>query len=314
MTTGSKSISVIICTFNPIDEVFKRCLDSVRVASSGYNPAEIIIVDNNSTDPVSARNYVAGFLDNLAQSKVIVERQQGLTHARLRGIHESMGELLIFIDDDNLIDGNYFSKAAEISQNHSFIGAYSGRVTLEYDTEPASWTKRYWGMLIYRDLQSDVWSNLHFNNETMPNGAGLCITRDVASHYVKLFDEGNRNFVLDRSKGSLLSGGDNDLAMCACDIGKGMGLFKDLHLRHYTPAKRFSLEYLSRLAYGIYFSYAVLLYMRTGRIDKDTFRQRVKHYLQVSLMKRKEDRIIQRSCRNGLKDAAKIIESGNWNR
>jgi len=105
-----------------------------------------------------------------------------------------------------------------------------------------------------------------------------------------------------------MSGGDNDLAMCACDIGKGIGLFKDLHLKHHITADRFTLKYLTRLAYGIYFSYAMLLFMRTGKVDKNTFTQRVKHLLRISIMKRK-DRIIQRSCKKGLKDAIILIES-----
>ena len=130
----------------------------------------------------------------------------------------------------------------------------------------------------------------------------------LQKHYQRLFESGKRNFNLDRSKGSLMSGGDNDLAMCACDLGKGMGLFKALHLRHHIPSKRFTLDYLSRLAYGIYFSYAMLLFMRTGRVDKETIAQRLKNLVRISIMKRK-DRIIQRSCKKGLKDAIRLIQS-----
>lgn len=302
-------ISVIICTYNPDEKVFAKCLDAVRDASKIYEPHEIIIIDNNSPELLGTKEYVGSRLRSLPFSKIIVEEKQGLTHARLRGIRESSGDLLIFIDDDNFIDSNYFSIADSIARNHFFIGAFSGRVTLVYDEEPESWTQRYWGMLIHRNIKADYWSNLPFNNDTMPSGAGLCISREVGEHYVKLFDEGKRNFVLDRSKGSLMSGGDNDLAMCACDIGKGMGLFTGLHLKHYIPAKRFTIDYLSRLAYGIYYSFAVLQFMRLGRIDKDTFTQRMKHLIRITIMKRK-DRIIQKACKKGLKDATSLIESG----
>jgi hypothetical protein len=191
---------------------------------------------------------------------------------------------------------------------HPFIGAYSGQVSLQYDNEPEKWTKRYWGMLIYRQFERDIWSNQYFNNDTMPNGAGLCVTKDVADYYISLFEKGQRNFRLDRSKGSLLSGGDNDLAMCACDVGKGMGLFAKLHLQHYIPSSRFSIEYLSKLAHGIYFSFAMLQYMRLGKIDKNTLRQKIKYLISLSVMK-KNDRIIQQSCKQGVKDAMKFIES-----
>ena len=300
--------SVVICTYNPIKGIFNKCLDGITAASAFLEPYEILIIDNNSAEPVESRRYVRDFLEKNKNTKVITELNQGLTTARLRAIKESSGELIIFVDDDNFIDANYFSTAVDIFINYPFIGSYSGRVTLDYDDDPEEWTRKYWGMLIYRHLDENVWSNIPFNNDTMPNGAGLCVSRAVADQYISLFEKGKRNFNLDRSKGSLMSGGDNDLAMCACDIGKGIGLFKDLHLKHHITADRFTLKYLTRLAYGIYFSYAMLLFMRTGKVDKNTFTKRVKHLLRISIMKRK-DRIIQRSCKKGLKDAIILIES-----
>ena len=290
--------SVIVCTYNPVDEVFRKCLDGISNASVGEQPHETLIIDNNSFEEIKSKDYVRSFIENNKNVRIICEQKQGLTPARLRGIAESKGELIIFVDDDNYIDVDYFTASVEIFRNYPFIGAYSGQATLEYDKEPEEWTRKYWGMLIHRQLDRDVWSNMYFNNDTMPNGAGLCVSRDVAKHYQRLFESGKRNFNLDRSKGSLMSGGDNDLAMCACDLGKGMGLFKALHLRHHIPSKRFTLDYLSRLAYGIYFSYAMLLFMRTGRVDKETIAQRLKNLVRISIMKRK-DRIIQRSCKKG---------------
>lgn len=308
MELASDKFSIIVCTYNPVESIFTNCLASITAASDTFPPHEVLLIDNNSTKPIESYPYVKLFLQSNPSARVIVEKTQGLTPARIRGLRESQGDFIIFVDDDNFIDTDYFSAAAGIFKRCPFIGAFSGQATLEYDTEPEAWTRKYWGMLIYRKLEADVWSNIIFNNDTMPNGAGLCISRDVGERYVKLYDEGKRTFKLDRSQDSLLSGGDNDLAMCACDIGKGMGLFKDLHLKHFTPARRFTLEYLSKLAYGIYFSYAILLYMRTGRIDRDTFRRRIKHLIQMTLMNRK-DRVIQQSCRRGLNDAVKAIES-----
>ena len=280
-------ISVVICTYNPDKNIFGKCIDAISAASRLLKPEEILIIDNNSNEPVDTLEYVKRFLNSMPEARIVRESTQGLTPARLRGIKESIGELIIFVDDDNFIDENYFLVARNICIDYPFIGAFSGQATLKYDKEPEDWTRKYWGMLIHRHLTGNVWSNIPFNNDTMPNGAGLCISRDVADYYYRVFEEGKRPFLLDRSKGSLMSGGDNDLAMCACDIGKGMGLFKDLHLWHYIPQERFTLGYLSRLAYGIYYSFAMLLYMRTGKLKEDTIPQRLKHALRVSIMKKK---------------------------
>lgn len=301
------SLTVIVCTYNPDENVLKECLDAIATASDLFKPHEILLIDNNSPKPISGIHYMPDFLSR-TKARVIREERQGLTYARMRGINDSSGELILFIDDDNFIDKNYFAAAVSISEKYPFIGSYSGRVTLVYDKEPEKWTTKYRGMLIERNFKGNHWSNLYFNNDTMPSGAGMCITREVGQEYVRLFNEGKRNFILDRSKGSLLSGGDNDLAMCACDIGKGMGLFEDLHLRHYIPPSRFTLDYLSRLAYGIYYSFAVLQYMRTGRVDKQTLAQDIKFMIRTSLMNQKE-RVIQKSCRSGLDDGIKFVES-----
>ena len=57
---------------------------------------------------------------------------------------------------------------------------------------------------------------------------------------------------------SLLSGGDNDLAACACDLGLGVGLVSALKLKHLIPPGRLTVDYLARLAEGIHFSSILL--------------------------------------------------------
>lgn len=303
----SVKLSVIICTYNPNEGVFNRCLISLMKAVKVQHPFEILIIDNNSPQPLQNADYIKDFLKECS-ARVIVEQQQGLTQARLRGIREAKGDLLVFIDDDNFIDESYLAIATKIYLDNPFIGAYSGQVSLVYETEPPGWTKRYWGMLIYRKLEKDVWSNLTFNTDTMPNGAGMCVTRDTAGQYLKLYDEGKRSFMLDRSKDSLLSGGDNDLAMCACDIGKGMGLFRELHLQHHIPANRFTLEYLRNLAYGIYFSHVILRYMRDGHVQENSRLNKLKMFILINASK-KNDRIIAKASRKGFNDAIKFVRS-----
>jgi hypothetical protein len=64
--------------------------------------------------------------------------------------------------------------------------------------------------------------------------------------------------LLDRVGDSLVSGGDNDLAACACDLGLGVGLIAALKLTHLIPSQRLTLDYLSRLAESIQFSSLIL--------------------------------------------------------
>ena len=46
----------------------------------------------------------------------LLENEPGLTAARVRGINESEGELLVFVDDDNLLADDYLERAVEIAR------------------------------------------------------------------------------------------------------------------------------------------------------------------------------------------------------
>lgn len=248
-TTSAMKLSVIICTYNPQETVFGNCLQSVRNAIANLSNVEVLIIDNNSTTPVEQLSWVGVYLDT--RWRVIMEKEQGLTPARLRGIKESSGDLLVFVDDDNYVRSDFFEQGLHIADRSGHIGAFSGQVNLVFEAEPEAWTKRYWGMLVYRRFDSDVWSNLPHLEASMPCGAGLFVRRQVAMFYLNLHLEGKRKIKLDRSGSSLLSAGDNDLAACACDLGLGVGLFSALWLDHFIPAKRLTKSYLLALAKGI---------------------------------------------------------------
>jgi glycosyltransferase involved in cell wall biosynthesis len=77
----------------------------MQVATKGLR-WEIIVVDNNSTD--NTFNIVKEFKKNSkVPVKYVKEEKQGLSHARNRGIRESKGRHIAFIDDDALADCNW---------------------------------------------------------------------------------------------------------------------------------------------------------------------------------------------------------------
>ena len=247
-------IGVIICTHNARPDYFGRCLAALRAQTLGVEHWDLLIVDNLSERPVGD----AIDLSWHPRARVICEPTLGLTPARLRGIRESRGDLLIFVDDDNVLAPDYLQRAVAIAGDHPFLGSWSGQCLPEFEVPPPEWTRRYWGTLCIREFDKDVWSNLPLLPETMPCGAGLCVRRQVALHYLDLYNRGVRSVILDRVGHSLASGGDNDLAACACDLNLGVGLFCALRLTHLMPPQRLTEDYLCRLAEGIEYSGAIL--------------------------------------------------------
>lgn len=244
------TVTVITCTHNPRREYLTRTLEALRGQTLAAARWELLLIDNASDEPLEGRFDVAWH----PHAHWVREDKIGLTPARLRGIAEAKGELLVFVDDDNLLEPDYLEQALKISETCPHLGSWSGQNLPEFETPPPDWTKRYWGNLAIRFLEGDQWSNLPHLPETMPCGAGLCLRPAAAKHYVHLNESGKRNITLDRAGNSLMSAGDNDMAACACDIGLGVGVFAGLKLTHLMPPGRLEESYLLRLAEGIHYS------------------------------------------------------------
>jgi len=247
-------VGVVICTHNARPDYFSRCLTALRAQTLSSEQWDLLIVDNLSDLPVAS----AIDLSWHPSARVVDELKLGLTLARLRGIRESRGDLLVFVDDDNVLAPDYLQRAVANANEYPFLGAWSGQCLPEFDVAPPEWTRRYWGALCIRQFDRDTWSNLPLLPDTMPCGAGLCVRREVALHYLGLYDRGVRSVILDRVGSSLVSGGDNDLAACACDLNLGVGLFCGLKLVHLMPPQRLTEDYLCRLVEGIEFSGTIL--------------------------------------------------------
>ncbi|HEY0243213.1 MAG TPA: glycosyltransferase [Gemmatimonadaceae bacterium] len=247
-------ISVIVCTHNPREEYLSRTLTALQRQSLAHEEWELLVIDNASTERLDARLDLSWHI----AGRVVRENELGLTPARLRGIRESKGEVLVFVDDDNVLADDYLEKVRSVASTHPFLGAWSGTVKGEFEIEPPQWTRRYWGNLVIRDVPRDAWSNIYWHDQTTPLGAGLCVRRTVAGEYLRLHDEGIRTFKMDRAGQNLVSGGDNDLSACAIDIGLACGVIASLRLTHLIPRERLTEAYLLSLAEGVAYSSIIL--------------------------------------------------------
>jgi glycosyltransferase involved in cell wall biosynthesis len=282
----SFAISVVTCSHNPRRDYLEKVLDGLRAQTLDPSRWEYIVVDNASSPPI------AGSIDLSwhPNARVVEEPELGLTWARIRGISEAAGNLLVFVDDDNVLDADFLDLALRIADEWPHLGAWSGQTRGGFESEPPEWTKRYWGNLVIRPVESDVWSNLPHSAETMPCGAGLCVRSEVAAHYRDLHVGHKRDFILDRTGASLVSAGDNDLAACACDLSLGVGLFSSLELTHLIPPSRLSEDYLVRLAEGTAFSGVIFRSFRSNVDLRQRLTSRIADIGRMIRMGRRERR------------------------
>jgi len=107
-----KSISIIICTYNRCESLKDTLSSLAELKSNDQFNWEVIIVDNNSSDQTRSvvEEQQPAFNDRL---RYIYESEQGLSCARNRGIKEAKGEIIVFTDDDVLVDENWLKYICE---------------------------------------------------------------------------------------------------------------------------------------------------------------------------------------------------------
>jgi glycosyltransferase involved in cell wall biosynthesis len=286
-------LSVIICTYNPRGNYLRRCVDALREQRLTYDKWDLVVVDNRSDELLAGRVNLCWH----PKARIFREETLGLTAARLRGIRESTGELLVFVDDDNVLDSDFLEVAHRTSRERPFLGSWSGQCRPAFEQPPPEWTRRYWGNLVIREFDTDIWSNLPRLPQSMPCGAGLCVRRNVALHYLELHESGKRSFQFDRKGNSLLSGGDNDLAACACDLGLGVALIAALKLTHLISPERLTEDYLARLAEAIQYSSTLLDAEYGVRAEARTGVSRIADLLRLARLREPHRQILRATFR-----------------
>jgi glycosyltransferase involved in cell wall biosynthesis len=282
-------ISVIICAHNPRRTYIQQVLLALKAQTLSLSQWELLLVDNAS------KQILAQEIDLTwhPYGRHIREENLGLTPARLCGIKEAQGNVLVFVDDDNVLEKNYLEAALQISKNWSNLGAWGGIIQPEFEQQPPEWTKPYWIHLAIREVDRDKWSNLAYQNETTPCGAGMCVRKVVAEKYANLLHNDSRRSQLDRQGKQLISCGDTDLALTSCDIGLGTGNFTALKLTHLIPSNRIQVDYLVKLLEGIGYSVIILDFLR-GKVPTPlSWKRKLLTQLQLWQMSQKDRLLIQ---------------------
>jgi glycosyltransferase involved in cell wall biosynthesis len=230
--------SVVICTRNPRLNYLSRVLTALREQTLPVTEWELLVVDNGSENPLEDLVDLSWH----PTSRVVDEAEPGLTPARLRAVAEVRGELITFVDDDNVLDPSYLSECTLIAQQFPCLGAWGGQLLPEFEIPPAPGLEDLLVGIALRQVEQPCWSN--YDISTCPWGAGLCVRTSVADRYADIAKSDQTRRCLDRRGNSLMSGGDLDLAMTSYQLGMGTGIFPQLKLLHLIPKHRVESDYL----------------------------------------------------------------------
>src|SRR5262245_39523936 len=133
------SVTVGICTFNRA-ELLDQTLETLsRINVPDDATWEVIVVNNNSTDETP--EIVARHLSHLPL-RLIDEPVAGLSAARNRVIREATGELIIFIDDDVMVDCDWLAEYVRAAREWPHAHYFGGTVRAHFAVDPPKWVLR----------------------------------------------------------------------------------------------------------------------------------------------------------------------------
>jgi len=306
--------SVIICTHNPRSDYFARVLDGLRNQTLPLDKWELLIVDNASRLPLASSWDISWH----PTARHILESELGLSWARQRGIQEASADLIIFVDDDNVLDETYLAEAIKIEQKWPSLGVWgSGSIRGDFEVEPPE-SLRSW--LPVRELTTPRWSNLAsceldalFESKqglahAIPLGAGLCVRTEVAMAYRQFCDQSSIQ-ITGRQGDSLSACEDIEISFVCCSNGLGIGIFPELKLTHLIPQHRISEEYFVRFVEGTCLSVFLLQYKWRHIIPQSPFSVKtLLSVLKTILLYRGVDRKMRFAWVRALAKAKRIIE------
>lgn len=176
------SLTVAICTRDRPDGL-SRLLRSLR--GQEYPSLRVLIVDNAPLDERSRK--VAGEHASHLDLSYVVEPRPGLSRARNRSIEASEGEIIAWVDDDEVCDRWWAAELARGFFEHPGADAVSGMILpAEIDTQAQLWFERYGGHSKGRDFTPAVFGPSSRGTQSplypLPpfgTGASMAFTREA---------------------------------------------------------------------------------------------------------------------------------------
>ncbi len=234
-------VTVAICTWNRA-ALLDRTLAHMRGLAPPGAEWELLVVNNNSTDDTDA---VIAKHSSALPLRGLRETKQGLSNARNCAIDSARGELLVWTDDDVLVDANWLAAHVAAACAHPGAAYFGGPVDPWFAVEPPRWVHRHLerlgGPFAIRQFGSEV---RPFAPGEAPFGANMAFRTAVLRDF--RFDP-----QLGRIGAEMLSGEETALIDRVRESA-GPGVWVGpARVRHYIPAERLTAGYVRRYFHGL---------------------------------------------------------------
>ncbi len=228
--------SIIVCTYNRAESL-RETLSTLRVLDAPADLAwEVLVVDNNSKD--HTQQVAEEAMKAWPRLRYVFEANQGLSHARNRGIAETTGKVILFTDDDVLPEADWLTTTLAGLERYQ-ADACGGYIAPIWEVPPPAWlTERFYGFLAVRTEREDDYPIT--TPGQAPFGANMAFARHVFER-IGLFDT-NRG----RKGNVLASGEDGEMFQRILAAGMTAVFLGQSRVHHKVEAFRTTKAYLRR--------------------------------------------------------------------
>ncbi|HLO87538.1 MAG TPA: hormogonium polysaccharide biosynthesis glycosyltransferase HpsE [Nostocaceae cyanobacterium] len=245
LVTKKVDITVAIPTYNG-EKRLPKLLDKLALQTGVNNLNwEMIVVDNNSSDQTSqvVENYQNTWGSKLPL-RYFLETEQGAAFARLRAVREAKGELIAFLDDDNLPALDWLAAAYNFGLEHPRAGVWSGQIHGDFEVKPPEKFEKIQGFLAIREHGSEV-SLFDPDNLRLPPGAAFVVRKQAWCENVPA-----RPVLSGKLPGVFVQGDDYEPLLYIHHGGWEIWYNPAMHTYHQIPHWRLEKDYLLTLARG----------------------------------------------------------------
>lgn len=235
-------VTVAICTWNRadlLDQTLTRMRD-LRVPKGVE--WELLVVNNNCTDHTD--DVIERHAGHLPLRRLL-ETNQGHTFARNCAINAARGELLVWTDDDVLVDSEWLAAYVEAARIWPEAGLFGGPIEPNFEATPPQWIRRHMhslqGMLVIR---TDVVDAAPITDDYYPYGANMAMRTQL------LRQLGGFDTALGRRGSELTSGDDIGMIKVILASGAQGRWVAGAKLRHFVGERRCCIDYFHRLYRG----------------------------------------------------------------
>ncbi|MDR2004467.1 MAG: glycosyltransferase family 2 protein [Prevotella sp.] len=255
--------SVIFCTYNREKYIY-NAMKSIAEQDFPYTDYEIVLINNNSTD--STENICNRFREDYPQVgfRYFIETNQGLSYARNRGVKESRGDILVFVDDDATVFESYLSSINIFFDAYPEVNACGGPIVPVYEVEKPKWLSHYTEQLLGGALYEGD-KVKPFRNGKYPGGGNSAFRKEVFEKY------GLFNVELGRKGTGLIGAEEKDLYDRLIRGSEQFYYLPQMGIYHYIPEKKLTKAHFRELTYSIGKSERI----RTKGVSPKAYRNRV---------------------------------------